>query len=355
MSYGEAPVKRRMTKLLAVLAGSFAIFLVIFCFGFWLFTSMPVPDDAVAMAVLPSSISLPPEAPGVWEIAQEANHPLPTVVGYAKDKTGKTVPFAIRVFLVSDFANQWSAWKLLSTSELTVSSSRRPSSLIGSPLSSAIRLTIWPKEMLSSVSGLGFDLPDVMTGPVVNNAWQVKGLKGDVPGLRSVTSSSAMALNPAFSHLLTNYLTANGKVIKVPEKGLVNWKNESNGVNLFIQPEEPVLNSIYLDLAEGYDLFDYKNSLLEDETSYQILNPPASLSATSSIFQQNLFAYRLPAKPIIEDGNNSARSLACSGEPLAIFDYQSLKNMCSWTDICYFVPKQMIVARQSNQTNFCVE
>ncbi len=355
MSYGEAPVKRRITKLLAVLAGSFVAFLIIFCLGFWFLTSMPIPDGLVAMVVMPSSTKLPAEAPEIWKTALEANHPLPTVAGYAKDKSGKTIPFAIRVFLVSDLADHSSAWKLLSASELISTSSKRPASLLGSPFPSSIQLTIWPRKLLNSVSGLGFDLPDVMTGPVVGNVWRVKGLKDEMPSLSSVTSSSAMALNPTFSRLLSNYLTANGKVIKVPENGLVNWKSDSNGVNLFVQPEEPIENSFYLDLAEGYDLFDYKSLLLEDETSYQMLNPPANLSTTSSIFQQTQFVYQLPAKPVIEDANKTVRSLACSGEPLAILDRQSLKNICSWVDICYFSPRQMIVARQSNQINFCVE
>lgn len=355
MSYGEAPVKRRITKLLAVLAGSFAIFLVIFSLGFWFLTSMPIPNETVAMAVLPASVKLSGEAPEVWRIAVDANQPLPTVVGYAKDKDGKTKPFAIRVFLVSDLTNHFSAWNLLSGSELTSSSSKRPSTLIGSPFSSTARLTIWPKKLLNSVSGLGFDLPEVMAGPIIGKVWRVNGLKDDVQSLSSVTGTNAIALNPSFSRLLSNYLTANGKVVKVPENGLVNWKNDKTGLNLFVQPNTPIENSVYLDLAEGLDLFDYKSSLLEDETTYQILNPPISLSATSSVFQQTQFVYQLPAKPIIEDPNKSVRSLACSGEPLAVFDHQSLKNICSWTDICFFVPKQMIIAKQGDQVSFCVE
>jgi hypothetical protein len=354
MSYGEAPVKRRLTNLLAVLAGSFALCLVIFCLAFWFLSTIPLPSDMVAMAVLPSGTTLSPEAPDIWVKAVDVNHPLPTLVGYAKDKTGKIVPFAVRVFLISDLTEGWSVWKLVAGSDLAISAGKKPISLFGTPFLRTTQLTIWPKKLINH-PGSGFDLPEVLSGQITKNVWHVSQITDDGVGLTTVTSSNLTALTPPLSQLLTNYAAANGKTFQIPENGLVGWNLDQNNLNLMIQPKTPINASTLLGLAEGYDLFDYRNVLLEDETNYQILNPPVSLSATSTVFQQKEFAFQIPNRSQLSSLNKSVSSLACPGQPVAFFDNASLTNICTWIGICYTTPRQLVITQQVNGINFCWE
>jgi len=119
MSYGEAPVNKRLPKLLALLAGSFAVGLVILGLWFWFFTSIPLPDEAIVLAVVPSSVELPSQAPEEWKKTAAVNSPLPTVVGFAGLKS-KVGPFAVKVFSLNDLfeSDSISVWKLGSDQKL---------------------------------------------------------------------------------------------------------------------------------------------------------------------------------------------------------------------------------------------
>jgi hypothetical protein len=354
MSYGEAPVKRRITKLLAVLAGSFVVCVVLLSAWFWFLTSLPLPDNMVAMAVVPAGVILPDNAPDVWKQTVEANRPLPSVLGFARSKAAddKVVPFAVKAFSLADIVQDISAWKLSAEAELSVSSRQSPWKVFGTPWRRLVWLTIWPKKLLNSQSD---SLPEVLSGAYSKNIWHVNVNGGDLSLLGSVTSSNAMPLTPALSQNLANFTAANGFQIKFPEKGSLGWEAKAGQLDLIVQPEPPIDDLTYLGLAQGYDLFDKRNSLLQDQTAFQILAPLTGLSATSSIFQTKQFTFHFPLSMAFDTKNNSVRSLACPGQPVALFDNASSKNICSWIDICFFIPRQMIITRQNNGVNFCVE
>lgn len=354
MSYGEAPVKRRITKLLAVLAGSFVVCVVLPGVWFWFLTSLPLPDGMVVMAIVPSNLVLPASAPDVWKHTVEVNRPLPSVLGFARSKAtdGKIVPFAIRAFSLTDVAQGMSAWKLVTEAELSISSKKSPWEVFGTPWRQVVWLSIWPKKLLNSQSD---SLPEVLSGVYSKNIWHVNVNGDDLPPLGSVTSSNTMPLTPALNHNLANFTSANGFQILFPEKGLLGWETKAGHLDLIVQPELPIDNSTYLGLAQGYDLFDKKNSLLQDRTAIQVLSPPTDLSATSSLFRLKQFSFQLPSSMAPDLLNKSVRSLACPGQPVALFNDVSLKNICSWVDICFFTPRQMIITKQSDGVNFCVE
>ena len=136
MSYGEAPINRRITKLLVVLAGSFVVVLLALGVWFWFFSPIPLPADISVMAVVPAHIQLPSQAPDVWKQTADINSPLPTIMGFVADKQGgKPMPFAIQVFSLSELVQDGkvAVWKIVSEKDLQPQISKSPIQLFGFP------------------------------------------------------------------------------------------------------------------------------------------------------------------------------------------------------------------------------
>lgn len=352
LSFGEAPVKRRVTKLLAVLAGSFVACLFLLSGVFWFISSTVLPAEMTVLAIVPAGMSLPEKTPGVWRTAQSANRPLPTALGFAKTSSGKTEPFALRVFsLVDLFQGDFSLWKLESGEGLATQSGLSPWQVFGTPFGADLRLSLWPKRLIGSRSD---ELPEVLTGVYTKHIWKIKNTDGSLALLQPVTSTSAIALDPSLSHLLTNFAASNGFQIQFPSAGKLGWDAERDNLGLTVTPET-ARGMINPGLLQGYDIFDKKSALLQDDTSFQILNPPESLSATSTLNGLGQFIFNIPVLETFGEANQSVRSLACPGEPVAFFNDVSLKNICSWIDICHEVPKQLLVTKEGDDVNFCLE
>ncbi|MDD5726852.1 MAG: hypothetical protein PHC53_05660, partial [Patescibacteria group bacterium] len=292
MSYGEAPINRRITKLLVVLAGSFVVVLLALGVWFWAFSSIPLPADISVMAVVPAHIQLPSQAPDVWKQAAEINSPLPTVMGFVTDKqSGKPTPFAIQVFSFSDLmqGGKLATWKIISEKDIQPLTNKSPLQLFGFPsFNKSVWLSIKPKELLGLQAGSA-DLPDEMNGPLENGVWKISGSTVSINQAPS-TTDSFVPLSPFSSSILANFSQANGLAMHLPDSGWVNWSFQADTINFVIQPETPIDPKTVLDLATSHDLFDKRGALLEDQTAIQILMPPTSLPTATDWLPNGKFA-----------------------------------------------------------------
>lgn len=369
MSYGEAPIKSRITKLLVILAGSFVVVLLALGVWFWFFSSIPLPADISAMAVVPAHVQLPDQVPDVWKQAADINSPLPTVMGFVTDKQGgKPIPFAIQVFSLSELMQdgKLTAWRIVSEGDLKPQTWKSPQQLFGVPSSNKpVWISIKPKELLGLQSGQA-DLPDEMAGPLENGlrpegsgpewVWKVSGqniLTGQAPS----TTNSFISLSPFNSAILANFSQANGLTLHLPDSGWVNWSFQADTVNFVIQPETPVDPSTVLGLATSHDIFDKRSALLEDQTAIQILMPPTSLPTATDWLPDGKFAmiFNKISTNLVSPASKSVNGLTCPGKTLAFFDAQSLKNICSWINVCFASPERLLVAEQAGNVNFCFD
>ncbi len=357
MSYGEAPINRRITKLLVILAGSFVVVLLALGVWFWFFSPIPLPADISVMAVVPAHVQLPGQAPDVWKQTADINSPLPTIMGFVADKQGgKPMPFAVQVFSLSELVQDGkvAVWKIASEKDLQPQISKSLIQLFGFPsFNKPVWLSIKPKVLLGLQAG-PVDLPDEIAGPLENGVWKTSG-KTMPTNQAPSTTNNFIPLSPFNSSILANFSQANDLALHLPDSGWVNWSFQADAVNFVIQPETPVNPDTVLGLATGHDLFDKQNGLLEDQTSVQILMPPTSLPTATDWLTDGKFAMSFNKTPSnsVSFISKSVNGLTCPGKALAFFDAQSLKNICSWVGVCFVSPEHLLIAEQAGNVNFC--
>jgi hypothetical protein len=367
VSYGQASVKNRIPKLLAFVAGSFAVALGLFCLWFWFLTSLPIPTNVVALAIVPASIELPVGSPEVWESAQKNNSPLPMVLGYVKlpDDSGMErkdpTPFAVNVFSLSDLFGQGktAAWKLQTAEDVTSSIAverQSPWHLMGFPAKGrGIWLKIWPKRLLASADSQ-LDVPETLEGYYKNGVWTVEDSGLGKKIYQSDQSENFVQISGAASDYLANFAATQGLQIRMPSSSFVGWGANDEGLRLTISPADASSTSVALGLTQDENLIGKSRRLLGDQTVYDEFVRLNDTNLSVSTTADGSFHYDL--NPAIDfsplNPNQSESQVACPGDELANFDQVSVRNLCSWIGICFDYPQNLIVSQQDDNWNFCI-
>ena len=363
ISYGEAPAKKRITKLLAFLAGSFVLAFLGGFTWFWGLTSVEVPADPMLMAIVPASFILPPEAPEVWRNTAENNYPIPTIVGFAASSVdGKATPFAVRVFSISDLFQDkpWSVWCLVSNQEdLGPTSEFSPMEIFGNPLRISKKqawLSLNP-ALIIGTNQENLTLPSRMEGLFDGKVWVVNSLIIDSPDQTPPSSPNLVTLSGPSNGLLANYSLTNGIVWQLPEAGWLAWEHQTSTLDMIIYPTSSLSStSIATDTILNDKLLARQSLLLSDDTDYLEFQPPMLSTSTQRLESTQILKFQIPQNLlVISSASEDVSSLTCPGKTVAVYDAASLKNICSWLDICFIKPISLVVSQQGEKTFFCIK
>jgi hypothetical protein len=377
LSYGEAPNRRRLPKLLALLAGSFAVVAVVLVVWFWYFTALPMPTDASLVVIVPDGVDLPVRSPEVWRRVAKENSPLPTVMGFISDPSGspKSTAFAIRVFSLTDFFADkgLSVWKMEADQTSGLIAQTAPQKIFGDlwALPHAPMLTIWPKRLFGS--SLPSDLPEVLSGPVMGNIWQVPIDHDAISDQLTPLGPNNVILSASADDYLAKSTQINGLQIQLPASGRLNWVRHETSLDFAIQPNFPLSSSTLSGLESTQGHLGKKDALLPDQSAYQILRPLVipdlvdekdaliseiqTASSSKDLLKQQVYEFSLTDQVslLLGQGTENVSQLTCPGNHLAEFDETSLKNICSWLDICFVDMNLLVIAEQGSFVNFCVK
>lgn len=349
MSYGQFSARHKWPKLLALAAGSFGLLVLGAGIWFWFFTSLPLPSDSAVMAIIPPGYKLPGSVPGVWREAVEHNYPLPTVVGlWPADLPGaQSSPFAVRVLdFTGQAADGWSVWRVLAENTSSAVEFKSPFQVFGNPWSdkgSLLWLSLRPAKVLNLGNEAG--LPPVLEGYIQNGTWKVTAPSEQFTDQELDWSTNYLSLSSENNNYLANFTAFYGEQ-KIGDQAWVHWEHD-NGLTLTFKPREGSESAwVGQTLTVG-------SLLLPDDYLIQVFELADSVSYATQTSSDSI-KYDLPSLPGIYTGS-SAGDLACQGQRLAAFDEQSLKNICSWSDICFIKLKSLVINRQEQYINFCFD
>ncbi|MDD2786371.1 MAG: hypothetical protein PHS79_05825 [Patescibacteria group bacterium] len=367
VSYGQASVRNRIPKLLAFVAGSFAVALALLCLWFWFFTSLPIPTNAVVLTVVPASVELPVGSPEVWKSAQKNNSPLSTVLGYVKlsddsnQERKDPVPFAVNVFSLSDLFGQGktAVWKLQTIegeASLIAVERQSPWHLMGFPAKGrGIWLKIWPKRLLASADSQ-LDVPETLGGYYQGGVWTVEDLGFGQNPYPFEQRNNFVQIFGAASDYLANFAAAQGLQIRMPSSSFVGWGANDEGLRLTISPADASPTSVALGLTQDKKLIGKSRRLLGDQTVYDeyVRLNDTNLSITTTA--DGSFHYDLNPAIVVSplNPNQSESQVTCPGDELASFDQVSVRNLCSWIGICFDYPQNLVISRKDDNWNFCI-
>lgn len=349
MSYGQFSARHKWPKLLALAAGSFGLLVLGAGIWFWFFTSLPLPSDSAVMAIIPPGYKLPGSVPGVWREAVEHNYPLPTVVGlWPADLPGaQSSPFAVRVLdFTGQAADGWSVWRVLAENTSSAVEFKSPFQVFGNPWSdkgSLLWLSLRPAKVLNLDNEAG--LPPVLEGYIQNGTWKVTAPSEQFTDQELDWSTNYLSLSSENNNYLANFTAFFGEQW-FGAQDWVHWEH-SDGLTLSFKTRQAA-DSGYI----GQTL-TVGSLLLPDDYLVQVLELSGSASYATQTRSDSI-KYNLPYLPGIYTGS-SAGDLACQGQRLAAFDEQSLKNICSWSDICFIKLKSLVINRQEQYINFCFD
>lgn len=347
MSYGQFSARHKWPKLLALAAGSFALLVLGVSIWFWFFSTLPLPAQSAVMAIIPPGYKMPSGVPGVWREAVEHNYPLPTVVGlWAAGQPGDQLsPFAVQVL---DFTGHqddgWNMWRVVSQSSSSAVELTAPYKVFGNPWSdkgSLLWLSIRPAKVLNM--GKEADLPPVLQGYVQNGTWKVEAPPEQLADQEPDWSTNYLSLSSVKNNYLANFTAFYGQQ-RFGAQDWVHWEHD-DGLTLTFKP---VKDS---ELSLASQTLTVGSILLPDDYLVQIFEV-SDLAPYATRTQPDSIKYNLPYVTGIYT-SSSAGDLGCQGQRLAAFDEQSLKNICSWSDICYIKLKSLVINRQEQYINFC--
>lgn len=355
MSYGEPLRRNRALKLLALIAGSFTVLFVCLCLMIWSLMSLPLPQKPLlTMAVWPSA-DLRGAVPEVWREAKEANSPLPTLLGYARDpQTGEPVPFALVFPSLLDAETYRSAtWRLESSADLQVSEQSGMSQVFGPlyklPWSNQIELTVYVKELLDP-DGLADDLPTKVSGPVKDGVWTTDLHDTDTFLSESLTyagtDGNVMALTKESSDAVSAYSILQGVVWPLPDAGTLSWNDVASGTRLSVGASNGQEAVLALGLTAANGDFGLKYEKLSDDTPYKMLTLPTNATGVND-------GVTIPHTSISMIDAKKTLSKGCQGKSVAEFDETSLINICSWLGVCWERPSGLQITVKNGVINVC--
>lgn len=362
ISYGEAPAKKRIPKLLAFLAGSFVLVLLGVFTWFWVFTSVEVPAEPMLMAIVPAGFVLPPETPELWRNTAENNDPLPTILGFVENRIdGKAIPFAVRVISVSDLFRDGPhpVWSLISAKgNLGRISKLTPMKIFGNPFKSTGKQA-WLSLDPSMVIGTDQEklaLPSRMEGLFDGKIWEVNMPIVDTSEQVPTSSLNLVTISGRSNGLLANYSLTNGIIWQLPEASWLAWRHQTSTLDMIIYPS-PFLpsSSTIMEMASSDELLSRQSLLLADETDYFEFQPPSPSTSTQGTESQQIINFHIPQNLIWSAVDETVSPSTCPGKTVAVYDALSLKNICSWIDICFIKPTSLVVSQQGGKTFFCIK
>jgi hypothetical protein len=95
LAYGAPTPRSRILKILALVAGIFGALCVILLSILFFVVRVPVPEQPLALAFIPTSFRIPDTMPETWRTAQKASDPFPIFVGLERPEDGTLQPFAV--------------------------------------------------------------------------------------------------------------------------------------------------------------------------------------------------------------------------------------------------------------------
>lgn len=347
MSYGQFGARNKWLKLLAIVAGSFGALILGVGIWFWFFSSLPLPTASALMAIIPPGHPLPSGVPGVWREAVEHNYPLPTVVGlWSSDQPeDKLVPFAVQVFdFANNQANGWKMWRILAQDTAPAVESKAPFQVFGNPWSdqgSLIWLSISPAQVLRMDREA--DLPPVLQGYVHSQTWKVQASSEQFAGQEPDWSTNYLSLSSVKSNYLANFTAYYGEQMHNP-LDWVHWEH-GDDLTLFFKPSEGS--------EAGYasQTLTVGNLLLPDDYVVEVRQLTDTV-VYSTHTQIQTVELNIPYGSGVYLDPTTTQT-ACQGQRLVAFDEQSIKNICSWSDICYVKLKSLVINKQEQYINFC--
>lgn len=349
MSYGQFSARNKWLKLIALATGSFGLLILGAGIWFWFFSSLPLPADSAVMAIIPPGYKMPNSVPAVWRVAAEHNRPLPAVVGLMASgrSDGQLEPFAVRVLDIADrSSNGWSVWRILSEDMPSAFELKTPFQVFGSPWpnkSSGFWLSISP----SKVFGLGEEvgLPQVLQGYVQPGIWRVDSPVEESLDQEPGWDTNYLGLSSENDIYLANFTAFYG------EQGFgspawVHWEHDDGLTLAYKSKEGSETGLVGRTLTVG-------SLLLPDDYLVHVLELSDS-SVYTTRTQSDLIKLNVADIAGFYLGSVPT-DLNCPGRKLVAFDEQSLKNICSWTDICFIKLKSLVINKQEQNINFCFD
>ncbi len=316
---------------------------------------LPVPEKPLLVVAAWPDADLGPNAPLVWRQARADNQPLPTLMGYARNpQDGQPVPFAV-VFpsLFSSETYKTGKWILVAETELGAKKAVSMSQAFGSawklPWHDDISLTVYAQEMLDP-EGVSQNLPQTISGPVMGNVWRTDfavdaDMASKLQDLKKI-QTQGMALSQESAKIISSFAGLNGVVWPVPSFGQLDWSNAASGTVFGLAAPSGQKAIVGLSMAVANGKNGLKNAMLEDQTPYQIITPPA-VAATDT-----------PGSVSIKSGwglanGEGSLEVECQGNDILSLDSRSMSSACMWLGLCWEKPKGVKMSVENGKLTVC--
>ncbi|MDF1497117.1 MAG: hypothetical protein P1P90_03575 [Patescibacteria group bacterium] len=371
LSYGTANRGSAWPKFLALAAGIFVLLFVFIFSWFWFFTKIPVPKNTLVFTILPAETSLNTNAPLVWKQAQALNNPFPTVAGLAKSSESNknhqdgNLGYAIRLSPATAIIGKTKLWDLSSEQILEIDAYKSPFDVFGWPwemFNGQMKLDINVRGLFSYGELSLDELPSKIDGIVIGNKWKTTlPIQKSVsePTKKLVEASGFLQLEDGDSQFLMNFLRYHQSWAQFTEPGMLTWRHDPLLVALDYEADNK--QKRYLGSLEDKESTISKKFELPDGYIAERLyvNPGLTIATGSNASSTGL---NIPEtqQGLISVSNfvsgltgYEVDSNKCDGEVIAGFNQQSIKNFCSWIDICYFDFDNIILINEGGYLTAC--
>lgn len=350
LSYGTANQGSVWPKFLALGAGFFVLIFLILGSWFWFFTRIPQPDRNVITLVVPTNVDLPANTPLEWKRVKELNQPLPTIAGIVKmDSASGYESYAIRLSPITALVGKTTLWHLESNQDLEWKNFKTPYELFGWPwnlLNIKTKLIIRPRSVFADYDN-NQRLPETIEGLIKKNRWETDLLITEYELISKYRERSDFVnFNSLDKGILGNFFQYNGKWIKSSDKTILTWRFLLNELRIDYRGSE--VGQFVGDLLEE-EKMSVQEYVLEDGYSAKRLFLHTGTS-TMNYTSTSLSIANTKQNQITQINVNE---LTCPGEIIAVFGKDSLRNICSWIDICYFDYKILIVTKHEERLTVC--
>ncbi|MBD3281135.1 hypothetical protein GF391_00110 [Candidatus Uhrbacteria bacterium] len=335
LSYGTANRGSAWPKFLALGAGFFVLAAGILGSWFWFFTSIPIPKQSIIELDLPAGSEMGATSPLIWKQMIELNKPMPTLAGLVKSgNSSEFKEYAIRLSPARAIVGRSSLWQVESQADIAIMEYKSPFEVFGWPwelVNRRANLSVKLREMFSYQGNDIQELPEILSGEIIGNRWKTNlplKIEGNSLPLDNFSSGGVVFSNND-SDFLANFLQYFGSYSKGDDASLLEWEFAPASLKLDYEGAGD-LGAV---IEEGDSGVSVQEFVMEDGTAAKRLYL-ASTTATGSSSE----AIEIPSYRYIETAakQKSVSDLTCDGDALAVFDRQSLRNFCSWFDICYF-------------------
>ncbi|GEM_PF-1500510 len=366
LSYGKATSGTIWPKIFAVLAGFLVIFGLIFVIWLWFFSQIPIPRNTVVKIILPANKVLSVKGvPLEWKQVQQLNKPMPTLAGMINNEIdGKFESYAIRLSFIDALFSDRSIWQINTTASVSEIDYQTPYKIFGWPwqlINQQIWLSLDVKRIFSFRNALIEDLPDIISGNIIDNEWQTDFfILEDFDAVDFVQNNknlNSFATIPSIQKsVLLNYFAYQGLYFDLnKDYSLLEWDLSKENTNLklfYLNQRDFVMATTTYPDNLGTKI-DYTLPDGEHVQRLYLIN-----RATSTLV--SLDADKITTTDLTTEDStlnmkniNDVSDLTCSGKILARLDYNSLQNLCSWIDICFVKWQELLFVNRDGKLVVC--